>query len=588
MDDRIKIIFLSLLAWMLLAACTDVRREQAVLDIASQLLDTHPDSARWLLDSIQPQVEQRNVRSLTMRHRLLMAAALNKTNHQLPSDSVFMDVVRYYDRYGNNNEQMMAYYLLARIYSDMGDAPKALQNYHEAVNCADANAADCDYLLLSKVYSQMAYVFEQQEVYHDAIVCCQQASKYAMEAGDSVLAVLNYSLQANSYDNMLMADSVDTISLRSYKLFNKYGEKILAARSLSHYIFNAIQQGRLPDAEKYMTIYDKESGLFDSHGNSLVGNGVYDYYRGRYYLAKRKHSEALKYFRNCYSDHDLNQRKAFYLGMREFYKSTHQADSIAKYSELYADANDSTYIQLSTSTMQRMQSMYNYGRIARESEKMAQEKAHLIILLVVLSVVFIIIIVGAWMGFRFFKVKQRRKMLIVREKYFNDVRLLKEKRDELAQRNRELEESNRQSIDEKEREISRLETEIASYLSRHPETPLQLDIELKEAPIAKTLVSLREANKQPSFSEWLLLRHLLEEKIPNFFVILDETKYGISPQDMQICMLRRMGFQPKDIAVLTGTYEQKVTNTRSRLLARVFGRKEGGTKAFDEIIMSIQ
>ena len=588
MDDRIKIIFLSLLAWMLLAACTDVRREQAVLDIASQLLDTHPDSARWLLDSIQPQVEQRNVRSLTMRHRLLMAAALNKTNHQLPSDSVFMDVVRYYDRYGNNNEQMMAYYLLARIYSDMGDAPKALQNYHEAVNCADANAADCDYLLLSKVYSQMAYVFEQQEVYHDAIVCCQQASKYAMEAGDSVLAVLNYSLQANSYDNMLMADSVDTISLRSYKLFNKYGEKILAARSLSHYIFNAIQQGRLPDAEKYMTIYDKESGLFDSHGNSLVGNGVYDYYRGRYYLAKRKHSEALKYFRNCYSDHDLNQRKAFYLGMREFYKSTHQADSIAKYSELYADANDSTYIQLSTSTMQRMQSMYNYGRIARESEKMAQEKAHLIILLVVLSVVFIIIIVGAWMGFRFFKVKQRRKMLIVREKYFNDVRLLKEKRDELAQRNRELEESNRQSIDEKEREISRLETEIASYLSRHPETPLQLDIELKEAPIAKTLVSLREANKQPSLSEWLLLRHLFEEKIPNFFVILDETKYGISPQDMQICMLRRMGFQPKDIAVLTGTYEQKVTNTRSRLLARVFGRKEGGTKAFDEIIMSIQ
>ena len=588
MDDRIKIIFLSLLAWMLLAACTDVRREQAVLDIASQLLDTHPDSARWLLDSIQPQVEQRNVRSLTMRHRLLMAAALNKTNHQLPSDSVFMDVVRYYDRYGNNNEQMMAYYLLARIYSDMGDAPKALQNYHEAVNCADANAADCDYLLLSKVYSQMAYVFEQQEVYHDAIACCQQASKYAMEAGDSVLAVLNYSLQANSYDNMLMADSVDTISLRSYKLFNKYGEKILAARSLSHYIFNAIQQGRLPDAEKYMTIYEKESGLFDSHGNSLVGNGVYDYYRGRYYLAKRKHSEALKYFRNCYSDHDLNQRKAFYLGMREFYKSTHQADSIAKYSELYADANDSTYIQLSTSTMQRMQSMYNYGRIARESEKMAQEKAHRIILLVVLSVVFIIIIVGAWMGFRFFKVKQRRKMLIVREKYFNDVRLLKEKRDELAQRNRELEESNRQSIDEKEREISRLETEIASYLSRHPETPLQLDIELKEAPIAKTLVSLREANKQPSLSEWLLLRHLLEEKIPNFFVILDETKYGISPQDMQICMLRRMGFQPKDIAVLTGTYEQKVTNTRSRLLARVFGRKEGGTKAFDEIIMSIQ
>ena len=44
---------------------------------------------------------------------------------------------------------MPAYYLLGRAYHEHGEAPMALQCYHDAIDCADTTAADCDYAQLA-------------------------------------------------------------------------------------------------------------------------------------------------------------------------------------------------------------------------------------------------------------------------------------------------------------------------------------------------------------------------------------------------------------------------------------------------------
>ncbi|MBP3757049.1 MAG: hypothetical protein J6I61_07185, partial [Prevotella sp.] len=155
---------LLLIAFCLMSACNGISSEQAVLDTAESLLDAHADSARSLLDSIRPQVEQKNVRRLTMRYRLLMASALNKTYGQLPSDTTFSEVVRYYDHHGNSNERMQAHYLLGCIYRDMGEAPQAIQCYQDATEYADTLRADCDYKTLARVYGQMADLFQSQNL----------------------------------------------------------------------------------------------------------------------------------------------------------------------------------------------------------------------------------------------------------------------------------------------------------------------------------------------------------------------------------------------------------------------------------------
>ena len=60
-------------------------------------------------------------------------------------------------------KHLLAHYLLGRAYHEHGEAPMALQCYHEAIDCADTTAADCDYAQLARVYGQMGDIFYNQQ-----------------------------------------------------------------------------------------------------------------------------------------------------------------------------------------------------------------------------------------------------------------------------------------------------------------------------------------------------------------------------------------------------------------------------------------
>ena len=81
------------------------------------------------------------------------------TVHQLES------YVRFFDSHGTPNDRLLAHYLLGRAYHEHGEASMALQCYHDAIDCADTTAADCDFAQLARVYGQMANVFYYQGLY---------------------------------------------------------------------------------------------------------------------------------------------------------------------------------------------------------------------------------------------------------------------------------------------------------------------------------------------------------------------------------------------------------------------------------------
>ena len=64
--------------------------------------------------------------------------------------------VQFFDKHGEPNDRLLAYYLLGRAYYDHGEAPMALQCYYDAIEKADTTDKDCDYAQLSRVYGQMA------------------------------------------------------------------------------------------------------------------------------------------------------------------------------------------------------------------------------------------------------------------------------------------------------------------------------------------------------------------------------------------------------------------------------------------------
>ena len=72
-----------------------------------------------------------------MHEALMQAKAQNENFEPFTSDSTMLRVVDYYDSHGTANEQMLAHYLLGCVYRDLGDAPRALECYHDAVSKAD-------------------------------------------------------------------------------------------------------------------------------------------------------------------------------------------------------------------------------------------------------------------------------------------------------------------------------------------------------------------------------------------------------------------------------------------------------------------
>ena len=62
---------------------------------------------------------------------------------------------------------------------------------------------------------------------------------------------------------------------------------------------------------------------------------------------------------------------------------------------------------------------------------------------------------------------------------------------------------------------------------------------------------------------------------------------GLNTKEQTICLLTRHNFQPTEIATLTIATPQTITNTRVRLLKKLFG-ETGGAKDFDAMIKNIE
>jgi len=82
--------------------------------------------------------------------------------------------------------------------------------------------------------------------------------------------------------------------------------------------------------------------------------------------------------------------------------------------------------------------------------------------------------------------------------------------------------------------------------------------------------------------DWDALHELISLHDKPLAVLLERHK-NLTAAEIGIIMLTRLRFLPSEIATLTGSSSQTVTNTRARLLRKVFG-KEGRAKDLDKMI----
>jgi hypothetical protein len=112
-----------------------------------------------------------------------------------------------------------------------------------------------------------------------------------------------------------------------------------------------------------------------------------------------------------------------------------------------------------------------------------------------------------------------------------------------------------------------------------------LEDEIQKAPLKDDFsYYLKNVKEQPTSKDWDKLIRFAKSNFPKLYVML--RNYNVTERELRICLLTRLMFKPKDIAVLVGCRFPDVSLTRSRLLKKIYGI-DGKASDFDKRIMLI-
>ena len=506
----------------------------------------------------------------------------NRSGEAMLNDSLAESLVNYFDRHGDANERMRSRYILGRTYYCLDELPRALEMYNEAADCADTTSADCDFAKLSRVYAQRAAIYYDQVIPNGQIENLRKATYYALKGNDSLMAIECFAQQADGYDLLQKHDSVISIKERAAEMFKNIGRDDRAAQTLGSTITSLIETGNLSKAGLYCRIYEQGAGIYND--TISEGHEIYYYIKGKYYLAVHQLDSAEYLFRKELRDgKDINDYIAGYKGLQELYEEKKVPDSIAKYSKLSYELNDSAYLLSEMQNIQKFQASYNYNHQKQLAEEKTNDARNAYIAIGIIMVLFLFIAVIAWLWFRHHRMEQQLK----ETQYQQTQNLLEQAQSDLM----ELQEKNENASDlisRKSREISELQSQIAQYQHRQSvKDHANLEDLLDNAPITRDLAELLKANPVQSATQGQLreLRKLINEFIPNFYEALNHPQ-ALRPVEYEVCLLTRCHFKPAAIGKLLDRDDAYISNLRKGILLKVYGIK-GSPKELDEQIMQI-
>ncbi len=547
--------------------------------VADSLSEAAPQRAMTLIDSLEG--ESAMNKSRHMKLLLLKAKVRNKLAMPMSTDSLKY-IADYFDKHGDSNERMLAYYILGCAYFDGKDAPMALQYFHEAAAKADTTDSSCDFLTLHRIHVWSAEILKNQRAISDAFHENSLAFKYAMKAKDTLNAIITYEQKANIYSKQYLIDSVISIREKLYGLYSKYGYKREAAYSLGPLIDIYAKNGNISKAKHALDVYEKMSGRFDKYGNIKKGLEVHYAIKGYYYLSINDYDSARLCFDKCLktTSNYPNDFGYSYEGLTELYKKLHRPDSVAKYSELTRQMTDTIYARMSTEHLQQMQAMYNYNRYRQTAEEAEKDALRTKYISIIIIMAIMAAAIGGALAVRTYIMRKRRARV-------NEIKEYKRSISELKKARRELDilTENRQTrmeslIKEKEEEIERLQKEKAEY-EKNKDIAARMT-PFADEPVVKIL--RRHAEKEHvtmSGEERKMLISLFDsyEEISRLKAVLSESEY-------ELCLLVKLGFAPSQINMLTGRSLQDIANIRKRMYNRITG-KDGSSRDFDRYVKSL-
>ena len=543
--------------------------------VADSLSEAAPQRAMTLIDSLEG--ESAMNKSRHMKLLLLKAKVRNKLAMPMSTDSL-KDIADYFDKHGDSNERMLAYYIIGCVYQRSQDAPMALQYFHEAATKADTTDSSCDFLTLHRTHVWSAEILKSQFAFSDAFHENSLAFKYAMKAKDTLNAIITYEQKSNIYNALGLSDSAIFIREKLYGLYSKYGYEKEAVRSLGLLINYGVENKELSDVKHYINLYEHKSGNFNDKGDIKKGVEIYYVAKGRYLAEINELDSAEYYFRKCArTAKNYSDLKYCFDDLADIYRKRNRPDSVAKYADLARMMTDSAYAQMSTEHLQQMQAMYNYNRYRQTAEEAEKDALRTKYISIIIIMAIMAAAIGGALAVRTYIMRKRRARVDEIKEYKRKINELEMSRAELESINSGLNAEVNRMIEEKTKKIDILKTEYEKNFNNVKDK----DLFECEPIVIQIRWKARKTTKPMDKDEISRLKELFKDYRP-----LSNWENTLNNNEYLICLLVRLDFVPAEICILTDLSSSNISNIRKRLLEKMTGR-EGSPKDFDKYIKSL-
>ena len=552
---------------------------------------------------------------------------LEELERQNRADSVMHDLVLaqsladYFDRHGTRNEQLRAHYILGRTYADQGETPRAVDCYLDAVAKADTTSADCDYHTLGCAYSQMADMFHSQLLLTNELKAREQSRYYAEKAGETLNALSDLKLSAGAYILLNKQDTAEVILNDVVYLYMNggYEQEAIQASLMLMYLY-VDRPEKLAELKLLINQYDNKSSLFDGDHELPPYFRQFYYYKGKYYEGINRLDSA-EYFYRKISGHNMPYvaMNPMYKGLLSVFAKRHIADSVAKYSKLYCETNDSSIAIKDQEITAQMAASYNYNNIQKEALANKSKAYRLLVMLVLSASLLVVLILAGAYGYNLYKKKRQEQI----RAHAEEIQQLKvefadatESYEENLHELRLLEGSRKKVIDIIQSELNGLSKEKETYKTKYTEAQRTIarineEYELNSTTLRKENQELHrkidELKSKEGISEHLAASvefakteavqqakalahdplatmtseqwHALVQAFGQHFPQLysDLVRRDVTPSAMRVCVLTVIGLRTNEQSNLMGIQKQVVTNYKTALNNLLFGEKTSRT-----------
>ena len=557
--------------WLIgITACVNPKGKE-VLAEAERLMRTSPDSALLVLEQAKKEATTYSRRN-RMHYLLLQAEAMNKAYLPLDTLTSMHEVLDYYLSHGNRDERMRACYLMGSVWRDRGNSPLALQYFRDAIGEADTTATDCDYTQVSRIYAQIARLFDKQRYPQMELEQWKQAMRYALLAKDTLMYIQCQEYIGDAYFLLGKEDSVLYFTQQAYEAYLKYGRKDWAAATQIVIADYYLKHDSLANAKQALDEYRNGSGFFEGDGNVSSGYEIFYYYIGEYYEKMTRLDSAVFYYRKLLNyPADIMNAESGYKGLMSVYTRMHEVDSVAKYAQLFANANDTANLRNSANEISRTQALYDYSESQRIAVEKSEENQRLWMGLCVCFVVQMF--AGMWIYL--YERKQKTSRMLANRKYTDLMMQYHQATEELQS----IRSNKQQFQQQKEEEIEKLRQMLDAYQTNTHADQWELEQSLLQHDIVKRMHQHAYKLVVPSDAEWNDLQGVVEKSLPEFYAKLSANEAQLTDQEWKVCLLVKLNFIPSELTVLLNLSKQRVTNIRTHLNQKLFG--ESGSRTFD-------